>query len=331
MQRFGKFERILQPGMHFMKWPMEREAGRISMRIKQLDIRMETKSKDHGVCSFVLLVNALESIVVHILTNTCFYFVVETVFIRVHVSIQYQTNATHLFNSFYSLQSPTRQITSHTHDILRSTLPQLELDDIFSSQDSIAFELHNSLNDIMNEYGYVVHHALICEIKPNDHVKQSMNEMEASRRMKEAMPHKAEAVWIEKVKEAEARAERSYLNGVGVARERGAIAHGMREVAAAVVKDGCSCDGGKSVVSISPKGVMDLLLMTSYMDLITELNSPRGTRSVTDESRDDSHSPSTSLFLQHMPETVSQLTAKAKECFESATSDAVKVENLLEL
>lgn len=137
------------------------------------------------------------------------------VFIRVHVSIQYQTNSTHIFESFYSLQSPTRQLTTQAHDILRSTLPQLELDDIFSSQGSIAAELHGALNDNMNQYGYLVHHALICEIKPNDHVKQSMNEIEASKRMKEAMPHKAEAVRIEKVKDAEARAERAFLNGVG--------------------------------------------------------------------------------------------------------------------
>lgn len=275
-----------------MLWPMQREAGRISMRIRQLDVNIETKSKDH-------------------------------VFIRVHVSIQYQTNSTHLFESFYSLQSPTRQLTTQTHDILRSSLPQLELDDIFSSQESIALELHRSLNGNMNQYGYLIHHALICEIRPNDHVKQSMNEMEASKRMKEAMPQKAEAVVIEKVKAAEARAERAYLIGVGVARERGAIARGMREVVDNVISD-----GDKTNTSISAKGVMDLLLLTQYMDVITDLNRARGGNH--DESGENQR-PTSSMFMMHMPETVSQLTATATKCFRSVTTDAVEVENLLGL
>lgn len=207
MERFGKFERILEPGMHFIKWPMERDAGRINMRIRQLDVDCETKSKDH-------------------------------VILRVHVSIQYQTNSTNLYESFYALSSPTRLLTSMVYDIIRSALPCKDLDDIFCDQDSIALELHRSLNENMNEYGFLIHHALITQIQPNGHVKQSMNEMEASKRMKLAMPQKAEAVKIQAVKEAEARAEQSYLNGVGVARERRAIVVGMKEVAANAVDDG---------------------------------------------------------------------------------------------
>lgn len=270
------------------------------MRIRQLDVNIETKSKDH-------------------------------VFLRVHISIQYQTNSTHLFESFYSLQSPIRQLTTQTHDILRSTLPQLDLDDIFSSQDSIALELHRSLNGNMNQYGYIIHHALICQIQPNDHVKQSMNEMEASKRLKEAMPEKAEAVRIEKVKDAEARAERAYLTGVGIARERRAIANGMREVVDSVISPESDDGDDKSSSSasvISPKGVMYLLVLTQYMDVMMDVN---GLRGGTDDTQDGQEMPSSSLFLTHMPETVTQLTETAQRCFTSATSDTVKVENLLEL
>ncbi|KAL9186903.1 hypothetical protein ACHAXT_010623 [Thalassiosira profunda] len=296
LERFGKFERILEPGMHVIKWPMERQAGIISMRIRQLDLDIQTKSKDH-------------------------------VFVRVHVSIQYQTNAVNLFEAFYSLQSHTRQITTQTHDILRSVLPQLELDDIFSSQDSIANELHGALNDNMNQYGYLVHHALICKITPNEHVMQSMNEMEASKRMKQAMPQKAEAVRIEKVKAAEAQAERAYLSGVGVARERRAIAGGMKEVVEMVT----SADG-KSDAAISTKGVMDLLLLTQYMDVLTDLNRAAGSKgNATAEEGQDDQPSSTSLFAVHMPGMVSQLSETARKCFGDASSDAVKVENLLDL
>ena len=284
LEKFGKFAKILHPGMHILQWPMEREAGRISMRTKQLDINCETKSKDH-------------------------------VFLRLHVSIQYQINSTHLFESFYSMENPTRQLTTYVHDIIRSTLPHCLLDDIFLSQDSIALELHRHLNSNMNQYGYIIHHTLITKIWPNDHVKASMNEMEASKREKEAMPHKAEGVRIQLVKEAEAMAERAYLNGVGVSRERREIAMGMKDVAESI-------SGSNHVVST--KGIMDLLLLTQYMDVLTDLNG----RSKDDIEDDESGS---SLFLTHCPETVSQLTATARECFGTATCDTVDEEKLIDM
>mmetsp|Transcript_8378 Transcript_8378/g.18111 ORF Transcript_8378/g.18111 Transcript_8378/m.18111 type:complete len:447 (-) Transcript_8378:36-1376(-) len=303
LERFGSFERILRPGMHFLKWPMEREAGRIGMRIRQLDVDCETKSRDH-------------------------------VILHVRVSIQYQTNSTHLFESFYSLSSPVRMLTTHAHDILRSALPCKDLDDIFLDQDSVASELHRSLNGTMNEYGYIIHHALITEINPNGHVKASMNEMEASKRMKQAMPQKAEAVKIQAVKEAEARAERAHLNGVGVARERGAIAKGMKEVAESALGD----RSGAASTRVSAKGVMDLLLLTQYFDVLNDLKGVRGVCRVGDDDSDvegvgpDDRGPSASLFMDHLPGTVTQLTETARRCFGDATSDdTVKVGNLLEL
>ena len=249
------------------------------------------------------------------------------VFLRVHVSIQYQVNSTHLYESFYSLSSPIRQLTTHINDIIRSTLPQLDLDDIFSSQDSIAFELHHSLNGTMNQYGYVIHHSLITKINPNDHVKASMNEMEASKREREAMPQKAEAVRIKLVKDAEGRAERAYLNGLGVARERKAIAMGMKDVAYSVVsqKGGVDNDIDDRQVVNNTLSVMDLLLLTQYMDVLTELNGRRrrGTEGVEEEEE------GSALFLTHMPDTVSQLSATVRECFTDC--DTVKVDNLLDL
>eukprot|EP00578_Thalassiosira_sp_NH16_P016258 CAMPEP_0181126976 /NCGR_PEP_ID=MMETSP1071-20121207/27936_1 /TAXON_ID=35127 /ORGANISM="Thalassiosira sp., Strain NH16" /LENGTH=311 /DNA_ID=CAMNT_0023212653 /DNA_START=603 /DNA_END=1538 /DNA_ORIENTATION=- len=215
------------------------------------------------------------------------------------------------------------------HDIIRSTLPQLDLDDIFSSQDSIALELHRSLNGVMNQYGFLIHHALITKIWPNDHVKESMNEVEASKRMKEAMPEKAEAVRIKLVKDAEALAERAHLNGVGVARERREIARGMKDVTVESTPT-----GSHSSEAISSKGVMDLLLLTQYFDVLSDLSGHRGVKkgfpTATGPGQEDEHEsgPSTSLFVTHMPETVAQLSATARKCF---GSDTVQTENLLDL
>ena len=150
LERFGKFDRIMKPGMHVIKWPMERVAGRVSVRIRQLDVDCVCKSWDHA-------------------------------FLNVSVSIQFQANVHQLFQSFYSLSSPSRQLISHTLDVLRSTLPTMSLDDIFASQESIALDLHRTLNGHMNQYGFTIQYALLTRIQPNDHVRQSMNEIEASK------------------------------------------------------------------------------------------------------------------------------------------------------
>ena len=288
MQRFGKFDKFLHPGMHILKWPMEREVGRISMRIQQLDVDCETKSRDH-------------------------------VFIRIHVSIQYQTNSTHLYESFYTLSSPIRQLTSNVHDIVRSTMPQLDLDDIFSAQDTIAQNFHDSLNDSMNQYGYLVHRVLITRISPNEHVQQSMNEIVVSKRMKESMSHKAEAIKIEIVKNAEAKAEREYLIGVGVARERREVVRGMRDTVSSKRNNG-----------VSTKTAMDLLLLTQYYSVLEDLRGcSKDKKSATggDECVEDTTS-STTLLLTHMPDTVSNLTETVRECFGSTTTNTA---NLIEL
>ena len=211
-------------------------------------------------------------------------------------------------------------------------MPRLDLDDIFSAQDMIASDFHRSLNEGMNPHGFLVHHALITRICPNEHVKRSMNEVQASKRAKEAMPHRAEAVRISAVRDAEAGAERAHLIGIGVARERREIARGMRDAV-----DGIVGGGG---VSVSAKEAMDLLLLTQYYDVLTDLGRPRweGREGGDDggECREESHggtTTSTSLFLMHTPDVVSRLTDTARECFGSTNTvgDAVRVENLLDL
>ncbi|KAL3784682.1 hypothetical protein ACHAWO_004897 [Cyclotella atomus] len=283
LEQFGKFERVLDPGMHFILWPYEREAGRVSIRIRQLDLHCETKSKDH-------------------------------VFVTARLSIQYQAISHHLFESFYSLSSPNDQLTALTLDTLRSKLPQMDLDDIFSSYDDIAIDLHRTLNGAMNKYGFVIHHILLTQLQPNDHVRHSMNEIQASKRIKEAASHKAEANKVELVKDAEAKAERAYLNGVGIARQRKTLASGMQEVI---------LDAQASNTSVSSKGVMDLLVLTQYIDVITSLN----IGGKKDESDGDVHVNS-SLILSHMPDIVGQLQDIVRESFASPIED-VKVENLL--
>jgi len=296
LERFGKFDRIMKPGMHVIKWPMERVAGRVSVRIRQLDVNCICKSLDHA-------------------------------FLNVSVTILFQANIHQLFQSFYSLSSPSRQLISHTLDVLRSTLPTMSLDDIFASQESIALDLHRTLNGHMNQYGFTIQNALLTRIQPNDHVRQSMNEIEASKRIKESIPHRAEAIKLECVKKAEANAERAYLHGVGVARQRREIARGMVETVKSLN------DNDDDTTSISSKATMDLLLLTQYLDVLAAVGGS-SKRAVNEYSSDQQNngddSSSTSLLLSHMPETVFQMRDAISTQFVAA-STPVKVENLLEM
>ena len=225
-------------------------------------------------------------------SSTHLYSIFNEVFMKVHVSIQYQTNLTHLFESFYSLSSPVRIMTAMVLDLIRKHFPLRNLDDIFSDCGVIANELSDSLNDAMNEHGYLIENALIAKIEPDSHVKDSMNEVEASKRMRQAAPHKAQSIRIEKVKEAEARAEKFHLDGVGLANGRKAIAKGMQEIVGVANEDS----------SLSAKALMDLLVLTNYYGVISEI-----------EGRDGAQQ--SSMFLTHQPRAVAQLSERTRESF----------------
>jgi hypothetical protein len=153
-----------------------------------------------------------------------------------------------------------------------------------------------------------------------------MNEIEASKRIKESIPHKAEAVKLECVKKAEANAESMYLNGVGIASKRREIARGMLET----VKSLNNNDDETTL--LSTKVTMDLLLLTQYLDVLTVVggSSKRVVDDFTADQNSEDNSPSTSLLLSHVPQTVFQIQESISKQFVSS-SNMVQVENLLEM
>merc|ERR1719221_220710 len=87
-----------------------------------------------------------------------------------------------------------------------------------------------------------------------------MNEINASKRLKEAASHKAEAEKIRQIKAAEAEAESRYLSGVGVARQRKAIVQGIQTSVT---------EFSDNIEGTTPKDVMDVLLLSQYFDTIS--------------------------------------------------------------
>jgi regulator of protease activity HflC (stomatin/prohibitin superfamily) len=197
VERLGKFDRFINPGLGVIVCPFEKYAGKVSFRVQQLDVKVETKTKDN-------------------------------VFLTTVVSVQYQVIRENVYQAFYSLTNTQQQITAHVYDVMRSQLPTLELDAVFEAKEELALAVKNALSETMSSYGYQILQALITDIDPDIRVKQAMNEINSAKRLKFAVAEKAEGQKILQVKSAEAEAEAKYLSGVGVAKQRKAIVDGLR-------------------------------------------------------------------------------------------------------
>lgn len=198
IERFGKFHSIRQSGLHFKIPLVDRIAGRINLRIQQLDVIVETKTKDD-------------------------------VFVRLKISVQFQVLATSVYDAFYRLQSPHDQITSYVFDVVRAEVPKMILDDVFERKDDIAIAVKSELNEAMSEYGYDIIKTLVTDIDPDVQVKAAMNRINAAEREKVAAEFEAEAERIKIVAKARAEAESKRLQGQGIADQRREIARGLEE------------------------------------------------------------------------------------------------------
>ena len=198
VQRFGKFHSIRHAGIQVRIPMVDLIAGRINLRIQQLDVNVETKTKDD-------------------------------VFVRLKVSVQYLVLKEKIYDAFYRLEDPNQQITSYVFDTVRAEVPKLKLDDVFEKKDDIAIAIRRELEQSMNEYGYGIIKALVTDIDPDVEVKQAMNRINAAERQKVAAEYDGEAERIRIVAKATAEAESKRLQGRGIADQRREIARGLEE------------------------------------------------------------------------------------------------------
>ncbi|MBA0794427.1 hypothetical protein Gohar_018756, partial [Gossypium harknessii] len=219
-ERFGRFEDVLEPGCHCLPWFLGSQlAGHLSLRLQQLDVRCETKTKHTILC----LPCAAE-------TNWSLWSSYQdNVFVNVVASIQYRALADKASDAFYKLTDTRKQIQAYVFDVIRASVPKLNLDDVFEQKTEIAKAVEEELEKAMSAYGYEIAQTLIVDIEPDVHVKRAMNEINAAARMRVAANEKAEAEKILQIKRAEGEAESKYLSGLGIARQRQAIVDGLRD------------------------------------------------------------------------------------------------------
>jgi regulator of protease activity HflC (stomatin/prohibitin superfamily) len=198
IERFGKFTTVSQSGLRFKIPIVDRVAGRLSLKIQQLDVIVETKTKDD-------------------------------VFVRLKVSVQFKVIKDKVFDAFYKLDYPHDQITSYVFDVVRAEVPKMILDDVFLRKDDIAIAVKSELNDAMLDYGYDIIKTLVTDIDPDAQVKEAMNRINAAEREKVAAQFEGDAARILIVEKAKAEAESKRLQGQGIADQRREIARGLEE------------------------------------------------------------------------------------------------------
>ena len=198
IERFGKFTSIRNSGLQLKIPIIDRVAGRVNLRIQQLDVLIETKTKDN-------------------------------VFIKMKVSVQFKVIQDKVYEAFYKLEFPHDQITAYVFDVVRAEVPKLILDDVFVRKDDIAIAVKRELNEAMTTYGYDIINTLVTDIDPDIQVKNAMNRINAADREKTAAEFESEAQRIRIVAKAKAEAESKKLQGQGIADQRREIARGLVE------------------------------------------------------------------------------------------------------
>ena len=231
VQRLGKFARVAGPGLNWKTPYLETVVRRLSMKVQQFDVQVETKTQDN-------------------------------VFVQIPVSIQYKIMPDAVEAAFYKLSDPVKQIESMVYNVVLGHVPKMKLDDTFLNQADIASDLRDNLDASMKEYGYSIVKVLISDIVPDQKVKAAMNDINAAQREREATVSRAETNKMLSVKQAEAEAESKRLQGEGIANQRKAIITGLKDSVE---------DFAKTVPGSTPQDVMQLVLMTQYFDTLKEI------------------------------------------------------------
>jgi regulator of protease activity HflC (stomatin/prohibitin superfamily) len=231
VQRLGKFARVAGPGLNWKTPYLEMVVRRLSMKVQQFDVQVETKTQDN-------------------------------VFVQIPVSIQYKIIPEAVESAYYKLSDPVKQIESMVYNVVLGHVPKMKLDDAFLNQADIAGDLRDSLDASMKEYGYSIVRVLISDIVPDQKVKAAMNDINAAQREREATVSRAETNKMLLVKQAEAEAESKRLQGEGIANQRKAIITGLKDSVE---------DFAKTVPGSTPQDVMQLVLMTQYFDTLKDI------------------------------------------------------------
>ena len=274
VQRLGKFQRVAGPGLNFKIPFIDTLVAVLSLKVQQLDVKVETKTKDN-------------------------------VFVVIPVAVQYKVLSDYVQDAYYKLSDPVKQIESFVYNVILGHVPNMNLDEVFTSQAQIATDVQKSLDAAMREYGYSVVKSLITDVIPDAKVKAAMNDINAAAREREATVSRAETEKLLAVKKAEAEAQSKKLQGQGIADQRAAIISGLRESVETFQQ---------AIKGTDARDVMTLVLITQYLDTLKDVGAS---------------ARSNTIMLPHSPGALRDLTNQIRDAIISAnvTADVATVQS----
>ena len=238
IERFGRYVRTAKPGLNIKIPFIDHIVQRVSLRVQQLIVEVDTKTLDN-------------------------------VFVKLIVAVQFRVVEGSEADSYYKLQDHVEQIMSYVLDVVRAKVPRMNLDEVFEKKDDVGTAVKGELDVSMKIYGFEIPNALVTDVNPADNVKAAMNEIQTQQRLQVAANAKGEANKILVVKNAEAEAESKRLQGEGIAKQRRAIVDGLRESIAAFTD---------KVSSVNEHEVLNLVLLTQYFDTLKEIGISAGSK-----------------------------------------------------
>jgi len=238
IERFGRYLRTAKPGLNLKVPYIDHVVQRVSLRVQQLPVEVETKTADN-------------------------------VFVKLFVAVQYRVVEGNEADSYYKLQDHVEQIKSYVLDVVRAKVPKMSLDEVFEKKDDVGLAVKNELDVSMKVYGFEIPNALVTDVNPADSVKAAMNEIQTQQRLQVAAAAKGEANKILVVKNAEAEAESKHLQGEGIAKQRRAIVDGLRDSIAAF---------SDKVGAVTAQDALNLVLLTQYFDTLKEIGVSAGSK-----------------------------------------------------
>lgn len=232
---FGKFTKTLEPGLSFYI-PVIQNIKLVSNRLTQDTFKFEVKTNDN-------------------------------VFANLHIAVQYKVNPEDSRNAYYSMEDPVEQINAYVENVIRTTVAKMSLEELFESQDNICKNVLTHLSAKLNSHGYSIENTLVTEINPNPLVKDSLNKIQAARRLKEASKEEAEVEYIKVVRAAEAEKMKKHLHGEGISLQRAAILDGYQKNIADM-----------SSLGLTPSDIKDLILKTQHLDVVKSVSESNNTK-----------------------------------------------------
>jgi len=262
VQQFGKFAGYMEPGINCY-CPCIQSVTQVSLAVRQIECTTECKTKDNA-------------------TMTC------------RTAVQYRINKAKVRQAVFEIDNPEAQIRAAVDNVVRSSIPNLELEEAFSNKDSLRNEILSNVQMAMKEYGYTITNVLVTDLSPDRALLQAMNAQLAARRQREAAIEQGEAQKVLQVKAAEADADAKYLSGQGMARMRTAIADGFKDSMKSMSEGG-----------LTPQEAMHMMITTQYLDTLKDFaNNPN-------------HS---AIMVPHGPGAVKDIESQVRDGFISASA-----------